>query len=177
MQTAACVVTPNASDAGHAVRFLRESGIEARAYDSLPSLARVLDDSTGCLILVDDALLEHDIPALQEALARLPAWSDLPLIIVSHNVAALGPFIANAFPTSGNVTYLERPLNPHSLVSAAQMALRAASRQRQTPARGSVIAPTVSGASRKRPSSFFTYRPPQPPHSGCAGSLRPFGRK
>ena len=76
MQTCASVVTPNASDGAHAVAFLGESGIEARAFDSLPRLARVLDDTTGCLILVDDAIVEHDIPALQDALARQPAWSD-----------------------------------------------------------------------------------------------------
>jgi signal transduction histidine kinase len=125
------VVTPNAVDAAYAATFLREGGIETRAFESIPSMAAELDDATGCLILVDDALVERDIPALQEALERMPAWCDLPLIVVSRNVAAVGPFIAGAFPTSGNVTYLERPLNPHSLVSAARMALRASARQRQ----------------------------------------------
>ena len=129
--TLACVVSPNAADAELAVSLLEQTGVEARAFASVRELAWVLDDAVGCLILVEEALVAEDIPALQEALARLPAWCDLPLILVSRDVGALGAAAADAFPESGNVTLLERPINAHTLISAVQVALRATARQRE----------------------------------------------
>ena len=126
-----CVVSPNGGDAALAVQFLQERGIEARAYDSLGSLAPALDAGAGCLVVVEEALVQEELPRLREALARMPAWADVPLILVSGNVAALGQLYASAFPESGHVTLLERPLNPHSLVSAVAVALRASARQRE----------------------------------------------
>jgi signal transduction histidine kinase/CheY-like chemotaxis protein len=130
-ETLACVVSPNAADAELAVALLAQSGVQARAYAGMRELASALDDAIGCLILVEEALLAEDIPALREALARLPAWCDLPLILVSRDVGALGAAAADAFPDSGNVTLLERPINAHTLISAVQMALRATARQRE----------------------------------------------
>jgi signal transduction histidine kinase len=127
----ACIVSPNAADADLAVRFLQREAIEARAYANLRQLGAVLDESAGCLVLVEEALVASDIAALREAIAALPAWCDLPLILVARNVAALASATATVFPESGNVALLERPLNPHTLVSAVQVALRASGRQRQ----------------------------------------------
>jgi signal transduction histidine kinase/CheY-like chemotaxis protein len=136
-EAVACVVSPNVADTDLAVAFLAESGIAARALPGLRELAYVLDEAIGCLIVVEEALLGEDIPALQEALGRLPAWSDLPLILVAGDVGALRAVAAKAFPSSGNVTLLERPLNAHTLVSAAQVGLRATARQREV---GALIA-------------------------------------
>jgi signal transduction histidine kinase len=125
------IVSPNADDAELAVELLSQAGMQARAFGSMRELAQTLDDRTGCLILVEEALLEDELPLLRDALARLPAWCDLPLIVVSRDVGTLGFLTAAAFPHSGNVTLLERPLNPHTLASAVQVALRASARQRE----------------------------------------------
>lgn len=127
----ACVVSPNAADLHIAVSFLADNGIEALGLPSLLALATALDERFGCIILVEEALAEEHIPALRDALSRLPPWSDIPLIVVSRDASLFGSITSNAFPDSGNVTLLERPLNPHSLVSAVQVALRATNHQRQ----------------------------------------------
>ena len=127
----ACIVSPNNADAELAVSLLGQTGVKARAFASVRELAPALDESVGCLILVEEALLAEDLPMLREALAGLPAWCDLPLILVSRDVGALGAVTADAFPESGNVTLLERPINAHTLVSAVQVALRATARQRE----------------------------------------------
>ena len=127
----ACIVSPNPADASLAVDFLRQNGIEALAYASLAGLAGRLDADTGCVVVVEEALLEQEIPALREAIARLPAWADLPLVLVARDVAMLGAISGKAFPDSGNVALLERTLNPHTLLSAVQVALRATARQRE----------------------------------------------
>jgi len=126
-----CIVSPNEVDAKIALSLLTESGIHARAFGNLRDLAAILDSTIGCVILVEDALISDDIPALREALERLPAWFDLPLIVAAHDVAFLGGIFAEEFPNSGNVTFLERPLNFFTLVSAVRVGLRAASRQWQ----------------------------------------------
>ena len=131
MTPLACIVSPNPTDARLAVQFLGENGIEARAYGSLAEVAGVLDTAVGCMVVVEEALIEAEIPALREAIARLPAWSDLPLVLVARDVGVLGALAANAFPDSGNVALLERPLNPHTLVSAVVVGLRASARQRE----------------------------------------------
>jgi signal transduction histidine kinase/ActR/RegA family two-component response regulator len=127
----ACVVTPNEADATQAAGILRDNGIETLADGSLAALAARLDTRIGCAVLVEDALTEDEIPALREALARLPAWADLPLVFVARDMALLGALSASVFPDSGNVTLLERPLNAHTFVSAVQVALRASARQRE----------------------------------------------
>src|SRR5690606_23839680 len=81
--SAACVVSPNVADAALAVGFLADSGIQARAFGGLRELAHALDETTGCLVLVEEALIEEDLVAAREALASLPAWRDLPLIVVA----------------------------------------------------------------------------------------------
>lgn len=127
----ACVVSPNRADAELAVRFLAQNGIRSRSFSGLRDLAGVIEESIGCIVIVDEALDLEEILSLREALQRLPAWADVPLIVIAADVAAAGLVARDAFPTSGNVTLLERPLNPHTLVSSVQVALRATARQRE----------------------------------------------
>jgi signal transduction histidine kinase len=81
------------------------------------------------VVLAEEALLDVDMPGLRELLETQPAWSDLPLILVADSSAGLNTLVEGAFPNAGNVTLLERPLNPLTLVSAVQVGLRARSRQ------------------------------------------------
>jgi signal transduction histidine kinase/CheY-like chemotaxis protein len=125
------VVSPNEADALLAVSFLAENGVEAHASSSIAEAARVLDDSCGCLVIVEEALVEGEMPALREACARLPRWADLPLILVARDPGALAALAGQLFPDAGNVTLLGRPLGPMTLVSAVHTALRASARQRE----------------------------------------------
>jgi len=128
---AALVVSPNPADAELALLFLREHGIGAEACASLARAAATLEEGIGCLVVVEEALLEDELPVLHERLGRLPAWADLPLVLVARDTTSLAALAAQAFPESGNVTLLGRPLSPLTLISAVQMALRASARQRE----------------------------------------------
>ncbi|HWI38408.1 MAG TPA: ATP-binding protein [Burkholderiales bacterium] len=128
---AARVVSPNEVDALLALTFLRDNGVEAHASGSIAAAARELDDSCGCLVIVEEALVEEEMPALREACSRLPPWADLPLVLVARDPGALAALTAQLFPDAGNVTLLGRPLGPMTLVSAVQTALRASARQRE----------------------------------------------
>jgi signal transduction histidine kinase len=125
----ALVVTPNRGDADLALGFLAESGIPAVAYAGLNELGGAVTEQTGCLLLVEECLIEYDLAAFRDSLERQPPWSDMPLILVASAGAGLGSLIERTFPNSGNITLLERPLNPVTLVSAVQVGLRARARQ------------------------------------------------
>jgi two-component system, sensor histidine kinase len=123
------VVTPNRVDAELALSFLAERRIQGRACDSLRALCELLPQGAGCVVLAEEALVESELGILHATLAEQPAWSDLPLILIAGEGAALGAMVERAFPYAGNITLLERPLNPLTLVSAAQVGLRARARQ------------------------------------------------
>jgi signal transduction histidine kinase len=127
----ALLVSPNATDAEFALGFLHAQGIDARSFPDLRSATEALDERSGCLVLIDHALVTEDLPALRRKLRQLPEWFDLPLILVARNAGEFAGIVAQAFPRSGNVTLLERPLNPHTFTSAVEVALRATARQRE----------------------------------------------
>ena len=125
----ALIVTPNASDGDLAVQFLAESGIRARAQCTVHESP--LTEDVACIVLVDDALIEEEVDELRRWLEEQPAWSDLPLILVVTEEASLNQLASRAFPDSGNLTLLERPLTTATLVAAVRVALRARARQLQ----------------------------------------------
>ena len=125
----ALIVTPNRIDAALALEFFAEHAIAASVYDSIGQLGGALPADAGCIVLAEEALVEADMPGLREVLEAQPAWSDLPLVLVAGAGAGLAALVERAFPEAGNVTLLERPLNPLTLVSAVQFGLRARARQ------------------------------------------------
>jgi len=129
MPPRALVVTPNRVDAELALGFLGENAIPAAAHESISQLGGVLPADAGCIVLAEEALADADVPGLRELLENQPAWSDLPLVLVAGAGAGLAGLVERAFPNAGNVTLLERPLNPLTLVSAVQVGLRARARQ------------------------------------------------
>ena len=123
------IATPNDADAALARDFLRDANIKADAVSGLADLCPLLGGDVGCVILVEETLFEPDIFALQQALGSQPAWSDLPLLLIAGQGTPLSALVERVFPESGNITLLQRPLHPVSLVSAVYVALRARERQ------------------------------------------------
>jgi signal transduction histidine kinase len=127
----AVIVTPHEIDAGVALSFLQGAGIGGRACAALGELCRVVPTEVGCAVLVEEALVQPELDELLGMLAAQPAWSDLPLVLVASEGAALGALFERVFPHSGNVAVLQRPMNPVTLVSAVRVGLRARQRQFQ----------------------------------------------
>jgi signal transduction histidine kinase len=125
------VVSPNASDCELTVALLRESGVNAQAFPDLYCLSRTIGGTVGCALIVEDALVESEVDGFREALRTQPAWSDLPIIIVASLETVSNTLVERAFPDTGNVTLLGRPLSPSVLVSTVRCALRSRARQYQ----------------------------------------------
>jgi len=89
--------------------------------------ALVAGDAAGAII-TDDALARIGTQRLRDAIERQPPWSDFPFVLLSRRGEARQG--ARSIEELVNVTVLERPLHPASLVSAARSALRGRLRQR-----------------------------------------------
>lgn len=88
-------------------------------------------DSIGVLLLAEEALTPESIGYLGTLLERQPAWSDLPVLILTCGGRETQESLHRERLPLGNLTLLERPLRPASLISSVQSALRARTRQYQ----------------------------------------------
>jgi len=131
------ILAPLGRDAQIAARVLREAGYPALICTDLPDLARELARGSGSAIISDQALHRANIEPLTQFLKAQPSWSDLSIILLTMR----GDGIRRSPPNDelaqqlGNVTFLERPLHPESLVGAVRTALRGRRRQYEARAR------------------------------------------
>jgi PAS domain-containing protein len=129
--TTLLIVAPFKGDASCLSKLLG-SRYPVKTHENVTTLSAALGEQAGLLILTEEALT-RDVSALGEALDAQPAWSEIPVILLSSNKNRSGRETAAArrrLPESaGHVVVLERPLSSASLLSAVAAAWR--SRQRQ----------------------------------------------
>jgi PAS domain S-box-containing protein len=127
------VLAPTGRDAEIACSVLNKAGFSADCCASLEVVAAELDKGASALMLAEEGLTAHGMPALMSMLSRQPPWSDIPIVVLTSagemNEARLRSL--NAFAPSGNVSYLERPFRQMTLISTLKMAMRARERQYQ----------------------------------------------
>jgi PAS domain S-box-containing protein len=88
--------------------------------------------------VTEEALREGDRRDLARFIADQAEWSDFPFILITERGGGLerNPAAGRMIEGLGNVTFLERPFHPTTLVSLSRSALRA--RRRQYQARASL---------------------------------------
>jgi signal transduction histidine kinase len=122
------VLAPTAKDARLSQTILREAGVTTAHCASLDDLCRELEAGSGAAILTEESLRRGGLSQLVESLARQPAWSDFPFLVLTGEGAS-SELALRTLETLGNVTLLERPVRVPALVSAVRAALRARRRQ------------------------------------------------
>jgi len=126
------VLAPTGRDAQVAANVLAEAGLEHLACESVVRLVRELHaGGAGAALVSDEALRGADLRALSDWIRNQPPWSDLPFLILTRQggYEERNPAASRMMLTLGNVTFLERPFHPTTLVGAAQAALRGRRRQ------------------------------------------------
>jgi PAS domain S-box-containing protein len=126
------ILTPTGRDSTLAAEALAEAGIAGEICRDLVQLSARVGEQAAAVLLAEEALSAAELPQFLERLRAQPAWSDLPLLILTsagqrEDTASVE--ILKLFGPSGNVTLLERPLRSVVLVSTVQVALRARRRQ------------------------------------------------
>jgi PAS domain S-box-containing protein len=131
----ALILAPRGRDADVAARMLAEAGIASRSCRDLGELARALDRA-GFAVITEEALTTGDLREVAAWIERQPEWSDFPFVLLTHRGGGLerNPHAVRNVRLLGNVTFVERPFHPTTLVSLAEAALRG--RRRQYEARG-----------------------------------------
>jgi signal transduction histidine kinase/ActR/RegA family two-component response regulator len=128
------VLAPRGRDAELMVALLAKRGLTAVVCPDADALLAQIGDEAGCAVLTQEALDSRLQLRLAQTLATQAPWSDFPLIaLVNAQSADASNILALEL---GNVTVLERPLAPHTLLSAVRSALRG--RRRQYEARAAI---------------------------------------
>ncbi|MGN6818504.1 MAG: ATP-binding protein [Sphingomonas sp.] len=127
----AVILAPHGRDAAVAEAILREGGLEATSVPDIPTLARTLRGGAGFAIVTEDALRGADLRDLASFIADQAEWSDFPFIVLTARGGGLerNPSAVRLLEILGNVTFLERPFHPTTLLSLARAARRARLRQ------------------------------------------------
>jgi two-component sensor histidine kinase len=133
----ALILAPRGRDATVAVDILHAAGIHAEICQDLPALVREIARGAGLAIITDDALRTADLSPLSRWLSNQPSWSDLSFVLLTLRGGGIerNPALSRLTQVLGNVTFLERPFHPATLVSLAQTALRGRRRQYDARAR------------------------------------------
>lgn len=133
----ALILAPRGRDAPIASAILQEAGIRAQPCASLPALVHQLNAGAAFVIVTEENLVTADVAPLAAWLDEQENWSDLPFILLTPGGGGLerNPAARRFLHILGNVTFLERPFHPTTLVSIARAALRARRRQYEARAR------------------------------------------
>ncbi|MCU1327112.1 MAG: multi-sensor signal transduction histidine kinase, partial [Bryobacterales bacterium] len=112
---------------------LKAAGFTALVCKSVQDLCSRVGDGAGAALVADEALSPQGIALLAEQLAHQPPWSDFPLIVMTTGGAATrdSHYRVTLLRPLGNVSLLERPLRPVTLVASLRAALRARQHQYQ----------------------------------------------
>jgi PAS domain S-box-containing protein len=141
----AVILAPKGRDAAVAVALIREAGYHAQACGDLPALLSEIEGGAGLAVIADEAIKTADLRGLVTWLNDQPPWSDFPIVLLTHQGGGpeRNPDAARIGQALGNVTFLERPFHPTTLVSIVGSAVRG--RRRQYEARAILADLTESG--------------------------------
>ena len=125
------ILAPRGRDAVVAKGILRDARIHSEICLDLAELMQEIRRGADLAILTEEATRGSDVRAVMEWVAAQPAWSDFPFILLTEHGGGLerNPAAARLTEALGNVTFIERPFHPTTLVSVVQTNLRGRQRQ------------------------------------------------
>lgn len=130
----AVVLAPTGRDAAVAAALIREAGFYANECRDLAALMHEIQSGAGLAVIADEAIKTADLRSLVRWLHDQPSWSDFPIVLLTHQGGGpeRNPDAVRLGQVLGNVTFIERPFHPTTLVSVVGSAVRGRRRQYQT---------------------------------------------
>ena len=127
------ILAPRGRDAVVAKSILREAKISCDVCADLAELLGEIQRGADVAILTEEAVASADARGLTEWIENQPPWSDLPFILLTGHGGGIerNPTAALFTQILGNVTFIERPFHPTTLISVAQTSLRGRRRQHE----------------------------------------------
>ena len=144
------ILAPQGRDALVAARILGEANLVSEICDNLQKLLRELMLGAGLALITEDSIRSADIRGLANWTGSQPPWSDFPFVVLTERGAGVerNPAAERQMEALGNVSFLERPFHPTTLISVVKTALRG--RRRQYDARARLEALHASESHAKR---------------------------
>jgi signal transduction histidine kinase/DNA-binding response OmpR family regulator len=130
----AVILAPTGRDASLAASLIREAGYYANICGDITALMHEIEGGAGLAVIADEAIKTADLRGLMRWLNDQPSWSDFPIVLLTHQGGGpeRNPDAMRLGQVLGNVTFIERPFHPTTLVSIVGSAVRARRRQYQT---------------------------------------------
>jgi signal transduction histidine kinase len=131
------ILAPQGRDALVAAKILNEAQLVTAVCNDLPQFVRELDLGAGVGVLTDEAVRSADIKDLAVWVNSQASWSDFPFVLLTERGGGLerNPSAERQAQTLGNLSFLERPFHPTTLISVVKTALRGRHRQYEARAR------------------------------------------
>lgn len=117
------VLMPTAKDAERAGGMLAPAGVPTRVCRDLPEVCRELAVGAAAVLLTEEALLADRGGRLAAALSGQPAWSAVPLVVLTAE--ADDGRLEKLADLTPHITLVERPVRARSLLSVVRAAVRA----------------------------------------------------
>ena len=127
------VYTPFGLDTDVARRVLGEWGFQVGTCSDIDGVAQAIRDGAAAVVMTEEALTGAGCETLLAALRAQPAWSDIPLIVLTDE-GELARELSESLQqlsNEANLTLMNRPVRLAGLVTALRSALRARQRQMQ----------------------------------------------
>lgn len=131
------ILAPYGRDASIAGALLTEASIGYTICGDLIDLHTGMLEGAGLVLLTEEAVQTGDLNSISQWVTDQAPWSDLPFVLLTARGGGTerNPLAKRLSETLGNVTFLERPFHPTTLISLVRTALRGRRRQYEARAR------------------------------------------
>lgn len=124
------ILTPTGRDGPLTAALLSDGNIDSIICPDIAAVGKAIEEGVGCLLVAEEAVFDSGVATMATTLVHQPPWSDLPVLLLSR-YGADSVTVSQALQSLSNVTLLERPVRPATLLSAIRAALKARERQYQ----------------------------------------------
>jgi PAS domain S-box-containing protein len=130
----AVIFSPEGCDAEDAAERIRAAGLYANVCADFPVLVREIESGAGAAVISGAAIKSVDLQPLVTWLAKQPSWSDFPIVLLMDRLGGpeRDPEADRLVQLLGNVSFVERPFHPTTLISIVGSAVRGRRRKYQT---------------------------------------------
>jgi signal transduction histidine kinase/CheY-like chemotaxis protein len=130
----AVILAPTGRDAAVASALVKEAGFYANVCGDLGALLLEMEAGAGLAVIAEEAIKTADLRGVVKWLNDQPSWSDFPIVLLTRQGGGpeRNPDAVRLGQALGNVTFIERPFHPTTLVSVVGSAIRGRRRQYQT---------------------------------------------
>lgn len=132
-ETRILILAPLVNDGKLTAEFLERAGQSAVVCLNAAGICAEGQVGCGALLIAEEAIDHESAELLHTFIAQQPSWSDVPIAVITSggDVPWQRRRLLDTFGPGSNVTLLERPFHPNTLISTMEAALRSRNRQYQ----------------------------------------------